>query len=95
MFVGVQNKKTTGRMIAGSQETDMNRDRLEGKWKQLSGRVKERWGWLTQDRLSVVAGQHDQVAGRYQEQYGVTKEEGARQLKDFLRRNRDWSSTSH
>jgi uncharacterized protein YjbJ (UPF0337 family) len=82
-------------MIAGSKETDMNRDRLEGKWKQLSGRVKEQWGWLTQDRLSVVAGQHDQVAGKYQEQYGVTREESARQLREFLRRNRNWSSTSH
>ncbi|HET9403344.1 MAG TPA: CsbD family protein [Burkholderiales bacterium] len=72
----------------------MNRDRLEGKWKQLSGRVKEQWGWLTQDRLSVVAGQHDQIAGRYQEQYGITREEGARQLREFRRRNRDWSSSS-
>ena len=73
----------------------MNRDRLEGKWKQLRGRVREQWGWLIQDRLSVVAGKHDQAAGKYQEQYGITREEGARQLKEFQRRNRDWSSTSH
>ena len=68
----------------------MNRDRLEGKWKQLSGRWRERWGWLTEDQLSVVAGKHNQLAGRYQEQYGVAKEDGERQLRDFLRRNRDW-----
>lgn len=68
----------------------MNRDRLEGKWKQLSGRLRERWGWLTEDQLSVVAGKHNQLAGRYQEQYGVAKEDGERQLRDFLRRNRDW-----
>ena len=68
----------------------MNRDRLEGKWKQLSGSVREQWGRLTDDRLSVVAGRHDQLAGRYQEQYGIKQEEGKRQLRDFLRRNRDW-----
>ena len=72
----------------------MNRDRLEGKWKQLSGSMRERWGKLTDDRLSVVAGKHDQLAGRYQEQYGVNQEEGKRQLREFLRRNRDWESSS-
>ena len=72
----------------------MNRDRLEGKWKQFSGSVRERWGRLTDDQLSVVAGRHDQVAGRYQEKYGVAREEGKRQLREFLRRNRHWGSTS-
>ena len=71
----------------------MNRDRLEGKWKQFSGSVREQWGRITDDRLSVVAGKHDQLAGRYQEQYGITKEEGERQLREFLRRNRDWESS--
>lgn len=60
----------------------MNRDRLEGKWKQLSGRVRELWGRLTFDCVSVVAGKCDQVAGRNQESRGIYKEEG-RQLKDF------------
>jgi len=69
----------------------MNRDRLEGKWKQFSGGVREQWGRLTDDRLSMIAGKHDQLAGRYQEQYGITKEEGKRQLRAFLRRNRDWN----
>lgn len=72
----------------------MNRDRLEGKWKQFSGSVRERWGRLTADRLSVVAGQHDQLAGRVQERSGIYKEEGERELRAFMRRNRDWNSTS-
>ena len=71
----------------------MNRDRLEGKWKQLSGSVRERWGRLTGDRLSVVAGAHNQLAGRHQEQYGVHREEGERQLRDFLRRHRHLNSS--
>ena len=68
----------------------MNRDRLEGKWKQFTGTVRERWGSLTDDRLSIVAGRHDQLAGKYQEQYGIHKEEGERQLRQFRRRNRNW-----
>ena len=70
----------------------MNRDRLEGKWKQFSGNVREQWGRLTDDRLSVIAGKHDQAAGKYQERYGVNLEDGARQLKQFLHRNRDWDT---
>lgn len=72
----------------------MNRDRLEGKWKQLSGSVREQWGRLTADGVSVVAGKHDQLAGRRQERYGINKEEGERQLREFLRRNRDWDSST-
>jgi uncharacterized protein YjbJ (UPF0337 family) len=72
----------------------VNRDRLEGRWKQFSGRVRERWGRLTDNQLSMAAGKHDQAAGRYQERYGITKEEGERVLAEFLRRNRDWDSSS-
>ena len=76
------------------RETRVNRDRLEGMWKQLSGRVREQWGRLTDDRLSVVAGKHNQVAGRIQERYGIYKEESGRQLREFLHRNRDWDPSS-
>ncbi len=75
------------------READVNRDRLEGKWKQLSGRWRERWGQLTDDRLSQFAGKHNQLAGRYQEQYGIAREESERQLSDFLHRNRDWDTS--
>ncbi len=72
----------------------MNRDRLEGKWKQFSGNVREQWGKLTGDQMSVIAGRHDQLAGKYQERYGITREAGKRQLREFLRRNRHWESPS-
>jgi uncharacterized protein YjbJ (UPF0337 family) len=76
------------------QEVDVNRDRLEGKWKQFSGSVREQWGRLTDDRLSIVAGKYDQAAGRNQERCGIYKEENERQLRGFLHRNRDWDPSS-
>ena len=81
------------RVYQQRQEVDVNWDRLEGKWKQLSGSVREQWGKLTDDQLSVTAGKYDQAVGRYQEKYGITKENGARALTEFLRRNRDWESS--
>lgn len=69
----------------------MNRDRLEGGWKQLSGRLKEYWGRLANEPLRELAGRRDQISGRVQERYGRSKEEAARQLREFLRRNRHWN----
>lgn len=68
----------------------MNQDRFAGIWKQFRGKVKGRWGELTNDQRAVIAGTRDQLAGRIQEGYGVSKDIAARQLRDFVRRNRNW-----
>ena len=68
----------------------MNQDRFAGICKQFSGKVKEHWGKRTNNPLVVTAGTRDQLAGRIQERYGVAKEKAARQLNDFLDRNRNW-----
>ena len=74
----------------------MNSDQLEGKWKQLKGSVKEKWGKLTDDDLDVIAGKHDQLLGKIQERYGITKEEAAKQLRDWnVEVNRDVDTTPH
>lgn len=61
----------------------MNKDILEGNWKQLKGKVQEQWGKFTNDDLDVIAGKRDQIAGKIQERYGVTKDEAEKQLKDW------------
>ena len=53
----------------------MNRDVLEGKWMQLRGAVREKWGDLTDDDLDKIAGKRDKLAGVLQERYGLTKRE--------------------
>ncbi len=61
----------------------MNSDQFEGKWKQMKGAVKEKWGKLTNDDLDVINGKQDQLVGKIQERYGLTKEEAAKQFKDW------------
>ena len=68
----------------------MNRDRFQGIGKQFGGKVKEQWGTLTSDPLAVAAGTHARLAGRIQEQRGISKEKADRQLDDFMTRNRNW-----
>jgi uncharacterized protein YjbJ (UPF0337 family) len=55
----------------------MNRDRVQGQWKQLKGKTK--WGKLTDDDLDVIAGQKDQLIGKIQERSGAlrTQERGS------------------
>ena len=63
----------------------MNSDQMQGKWKQMKGTVKERWGKLTDDDVDVINGQHDQLVGKIQEKYGIAKEEAQRQVEDWMR----------
>ncbi|MFG6429585.1 CsbD family protein [Roseateles sp. LYH14W] len=63
----------------------MNWDRIEGQWKQLTGKVQEQWGKLTDDDLDVVAGRRDQLAGKIQERYGVAKDDAEKQIASWER----------
>ncbi|MGV8843247.1 MAG: CsbD family protein [Pseudomonas sp.] len=61
----------------------MDSDVLKGKWKQLSGKVKERWGKLTDDDMDVAEGHSEYLAGKLQERYGWTKEKAQEEVKNF------------
>jgi len=61
----------------------MNQEQFEGKWKQLKGKVREKWGKLTDDDVDLVAGKRDQLAGKIRERYGIAKEEADRQIDAF------------
>jgi uncharacterized protein YjbJ (UPF0337 family) len=63
----------------------MNSDQLQGKWKQMKGSIKERWGKLTDDDVDIINGQSDQLVGRIQERYGIAKEEAQRQVDEWMR----------
>ena len=62
----------------------MNKNILEGKWKQLRGAVREKWGALTDDELDQIAGNSERLAGILQEKYGYSQMEAERQIDEFL-----------
>jgi len=66
----------------------MNWDQVSGNWKQMKGKVQEKWGDLTNDDLDRIAGQRDQLIGRVQEVYGIEKEIAETQVKE-------WEKTLH
>jgi uncharacterized protein YjbJ (UPF0337 family) len=59
-------------------------DRIEGNWKQFTGKVKEKWGQLTDDDLTEINGRRDQLEGRLQERYGWAKDQARREVDNWL-----------
>jgi len=62
------------------QEIKMNRDTLAGDWKVLKGKIKSKWGKLTDDDLDQVEGNLEMLSGRIQKTYGLTREQVEREL---------------
>lgn len=63
----------------------MNRDQLAGKWKQVKGMVKEKWGKLTDDDLTATKGNAEQIVGKLQERYGYQKAKAEKELDEFCK----------
>ena len=58
--------------------------KLEGKWDQLRGRVKEAWGDLTDDDLDRTEGQIDRLVGTIKEKTGETTDKIEQKLARLL-----------
>jgi len=61
----------------------MNWDQMKGDWKNFKGKIREKWGELTDDELDKVQGRREQFEGLLQKRFGVAKEEAKRQIDEF------------
>ena len=61
-------------------------DKVAGKWKQLSGDIRTKWGNLTDDDLMQISGQREKLVGKIQERYGIAKDEADRQVDEWARK---------
>ncbi|MAK43229.1 MULTISPECIES: CsbD family protein [Spongiibacter] len=64
----------------------MNRDIAEGKWKQLKGRIKEKWAELSDDELESVDGSSERLIGALQERYGLARDEAKQQFEELKKK---------
>lgn len=63
----------------------MNWDRIEGNWKQFVGKIREKFGELTDNELQEAKGNREQVEGLLQEKYGKTKEEAREAVDNVMK----------
>lgn len=61
----------------------MNKDTLEGDWKQLTGKIKQKWGMLTDDDMTQAEGNREYLVGKLQEHYGLSKDMAQQNLRDI------------
>jgi uncharacterized protein YjbJ (UPF0337 family) len=61
----------------------MNKDILQGNWKQFKGEVQKQWGKLTDDKLDQIDGSREKLIGQLQEDYGIARDEAEKQVKNW------------
>jgi uncharacterized protein YjbJ (UPF0337 family) len=71
--------------VLNNKETAMDWNLIEGNWKQWKGKIIEKWGHLTEDDLDKVAGKLEQLEGKIQERYGMSKDAVKKQIDDWMK----------
>ncbi len=61
----------------------MNKDIFEGKWEEIKGNIKKKWGKLTDDDLLEIEGNQQEIYGKLQKHYGYTRDQVEKEIKDF------------
>jgi Uncharacterized protein conserved in bacteria len=67
----------------------MNPDILRGRWNQLKGDIRSRWGKLTDDDMTQIQGEAEKMIGKLQERYGYKRDQAEKELNEFLNTRSD------
>jgi uncharacterized protein YjbJ (UPF0337 family) len=89
LALGVREVNYRGTSLFFEQDerrAGMNEDVLKGKWNEIKGGVKEKWGKLTDDDLTAVEGKKEKLLGLLQQKYGYAKDKAEQEYKDFIGR---------
>ena len=62
----------------------MNSDRIDGNWKEMKGKVQQKWGKLTNDDLDVIDGRREELVGKIQQEYGKTRDEAEKEVDEYF-----------
>ncbi len=61
----------------------MNKQKLTGDWNVLKGKIKQKWAELTDDDLTAIEGDRDELVGRIQQRYGYTQDRVKEEVERF------------
>lgn len=61
----------------------MNEERVKGNWNEMKGKIKQKWGDITDDDLTYAEGKEDEMWGKLQQKVGKSKDEIKREIDDM------------
>ena len=64
----------------------MNWNQIRAEWKDIKGKARVQWGKLTDDELSRIQGNREQLEAALEKRYGIAKGEAQRQIDDWAQR---------
>jgi uncharacterized protein YjbJ (UPF0337 family) len=79
------DRRSASRALSRRRPIMMDWNRIEGNWKQFKGKIKEKWGELTDDDIDRMEGSREQFEGKIQEKYGIGKDQAKRNVDDWLK----------
>jgi len=56
---------------------------MKGSWNEIKGKLKQKYGQLTDDDLAFAEGKEDELLGRLQKRLGRTKDELRAEIEDM------------
>src|SRR5436190_1638711 len=71
--------------FAHQRRLTMNWDIVKGKWNQVVGQLKSKWGKLSDDDWTTIGGKKDALVGKIQERYGYKKEQAEKEADEFIK----------
>ncbi|MPR33018.1 CsbD family protein [Salmonirosea aquatica] len=61
----------------------MNEQTIKGNWNEMKGKLKQKYGELTDDDLTYAEGKEDETWGKIQQKVGKTKDEIKKEIADL------------
>lgn len=61
----------------------MNTDIIQGEWTELKGKIKAKWGKLTDNEIDTLEGNIDQIKGKIQKTYGHSVDQAEKEFNEF------------
>ena len=66
----------------------MNKDIIQGHWKEVKGLLRQQWGKLTDDQIAQMRGTTEELSGKQQQIYGYSTEDAHKHINEFLKKNK-------
>ena len=86
-FVARRREASRGVAVSGiNGRSAMNWDQIQGNWVKAKGKLRQQWGKLTDDDITLINGKREELAGRLQERYGYQKEQADKEIDNWMKK---------